>query len=55
MSHVKVLFGAAGFGSLPTETSQEFLDLLKKHDVNDLDTAYLYVRKGAASKIEDRS
>ena len=43
MSHVKVLFGTAYFGSLPTETSQEFLDLLKKYKVNDLDTAYRYV------------
>lgn len=42
-SHVKVLFGTAAFGSLPTESSQEFLDLLKKHNVKDLDTAYLYV------------
>ncbi|CAD6579997.1 MAG: hypothetical protein ASARMPREDX12_009430 [Alectoria sarmentosa] len=42
MSHVKVLFGTAAFGSLPTETSQEFLDILKKHNVKDLDTAFLY-------------
>lgn len=55
MSHVKVLFGAASFGSLPTETSQEFLDLLKKHNVKDLDTAYLYVSGRASWKIEDRS
>ena len=55
MSHVKVLFGTASFGSLPTETSQEFLDLLKKHNVKDLDTAHLYVRRGAISKIEHRS
>lgn len=44
MSHVKVLFGTASFGSLPTEASQEFLDLLKKHNVKDLDTANRYVR-----------
>ena len=43
MSHVKILFGTAGFGSLPTETGQEFLDLLKAHNVKDLDTAHLYV------------
>ena len=49
MSHVKVLFGTAYFGSLPTETSQEMLDLLKKYKVNDLDTAYRYVSKGAPS------
>lgn len=44
MSHVKVLFGTASFGSLPTEASQEFLDLLKKYNVKDLDTANRYVR-----------
>ena len=43
MSHVKVLFGTASFGSVPMETSQEFLDILKKHQVKDLDTAHLYV------------
>ena len=48
MSHVKILFGTAAFGSLPTETSQEFLDLLKRHNVKDLDTARRYVSKGAS-------
>ena len=43
MSHVKVLFGTAAFGSLPTEIGQDFLDILKKHNVKDLDTAHLYV------------
>ena len=47
MAHVKVLFGTASFGSLPTETSQEFLDILKKYKVKDLDTAHLYVSKGS--------
>lgn len=47
--YVKVLFGTAAFGSLPTETSQEFLDLLKKHNVKDLDTAHRYVSRGASS------
>ncbi|KAL9066643.1 MAG: hypothetical protein Q9161_007402, partial [Pseudevernia consocians] len=42
MSHMKVLFGTNYFGSLPTETSQEFLDILKKHNIKDIDTAPLY-------------
>ncbi|KAM0793921.1 NADP-dependent oxidoreductase domain-containing protein [Usnea florida] len=42
MSRVKVLFGTASFGSQPTETSQDFLDVLKKHKVKDLDTARTY-------------
>ena len=50
---MKVLFGTASFGRLPTERGQEFLDLLKKHNVKDLDTARLYVSKGASSKIKD--
>ena len=54
-SRVKILFGTAGFGNLPTETSQEFLDLLKKHNVKDLDTAYRYVSKGTSHKIQDSS
>ena len=55
MSVAKILFGTASFGSLPLEVSQEFLDLLKKHNVKDLDTAHLYVRKVASSMIEDGS
>lgn len=42
MSRVKVLFGTASFGSQPTEMSQDFLDVLKKHKVKDLDTARTY-------------
>ena len=55
MSHVKVLFGTASFGSLPTETGQEFLDLLKKYNVKNLDTVHGYVSKAASSKIQERS
>lgn len=55
MPHVKVLFGTAAFGSLPMETSQEFLDLLRKHNVKDLDTAHQYVSKGASSNIQEKS
>ena len=43
MSRVKVLFGTYFFGSLPKETSKEFLDILKAYNVKDLDTAYSYV------------
>ena len=43
MSHVKILFGTYFFGSIPKETSQEFFNILKAHDVKDLDTAYGYV------------
>ena len=49
-SHVKILFGTASFGKLPTESGQEFLDLLKKHNVKDLDTAHLYVSLGRVFK-----
>ena len=55
MSRVKVLFGTASFGSQPTETSQDFLDVLKKHKVKDLGTARIYVSMGGSSKAKSRS
>ena len=47
MSRVKILFGTYFFGSQSKEASQEFLNILKAHNVKDLDTAYRYVRPGA--------
>ena len=55
MPHVRVLFGTANFGFIPTETSQEFLDILDKYNVNDLDTAFLYVSRAAYSTLKVRS
>lgn len=43
MSRVKVLFGTYFFGSLPKETSKEFLNILNAYNVKDLDTAHSYV------------
>lgn len=43
MSHIKILFGTALWGPLPVETIQEFMDVLRRWDVRDLDTAHLYV------------
>lgn len=54
-SHVRVLFGTYSFGRWPSERGQEFLDLLKKHNIKDLDTAYLYVSKGTSLKTKDSS
>ena len=51
MPHVKVVFGTYWFGTLSTETRHEFLDLLKAHNVKDLDTAYQYVRSGSFQKL----
>ena len=45
---VKILFDTASFGFLPAETSQDFLDILKKHNVKNLDTSYLYVSGDAS-------
>ncbi|KAL2059052.1 hypothetical protein ABVK25_000344 [Lepraria finkii] len=42
MSRVKVIFGVAAWGSRPLETSQGYLDILKEHNVKDLDTAHIY-------------
>ena len=55
MSRVKIVFGTASFGQIPTETSQEFLDILKKHNVKDLDTAYRYVSNDASLVFKERS
>ena len=43
MSHVKMLFGTYFFGSTPKETIEEFFNILKAHNVKDLDTASGYV------------
>ena len=43
MSRVKILFGTYFLGSIPKETSHEFFNILKAHNVKDLDTAYRYV------------
>ncbi|KAI9761251.1 MAG: hypothetical protein M4579_001171 [Chaenotheca gracillima] len=40
---IRVLFGTAAAASWSPETTKEFFSLLKKHGVNDLDTAHLYV------------
>lgn len=39
---VKILFGTAAFGVLPAATNQEFLDVLIRNNVVDLDTAHIY-------------
>lgn len=44
MSRVKIIYGTAGWGSLPMETSQGYLDILRRYNVKDIDTAYRYVR-----------
>jgi aflatoxin B1 aldehyde reductase len=38
-----VVFGAAGMASLSTEDGKEILNILEKHNVNQLDTASVYV------------
>ncbi len=57
--NVKVIFGSATLGNIGKYTSgspesenkntgQEVLDILTKHNVKDLDTAYIYVRPGCS-------
>lgn len=41
---IKIIFGTAAFGALPAELNQEFLDILIRNNVVDLDTASAYVR-----------
>lgn len=42
-SKIKIIFGAAGFGGNPADLNKEYLDLLARYNVVDLDTASLYV------------
>lgn len=42
-SKIKVIFGAAAFGRNSVDKNQEFLNLLARYKVVDLDTAFLYV------------
>lgn len=42
-SKIKIIFGGASFGSNPVDVNQEFLNLLARYKVVDLDTAALYV------------
>jgi aflatoxin B1 aldehyde reductase len=38
-----IVFGTAGIASFSTETAKEMLSILEKHNVNQLDTASVYV------------
>jgi hypothetical protein len=40
---VKIIFGAGGFGRHGKDGSAQFLEILEKHNIKDLDTAALYV------------
>ena len=39
-----IVFGTAGISSLDTQTAQGIISVLEKHNVKELDTAYVYVR-----------
>ena len=44
-SPIKIIFGsAAPWSFLPLEKAGEFLPVLEKHNVKDIDTAHIYVR-----------
>jgi hypothetical protein len=42
---VKIIWGGGGMGRYPLETGQQYLEILEKNGINDIDTAYVYVRK----------
>jgi len=43
---IKLIFGtAAPWSFLPLEKAGEFLPVLEKHNIKDLDTAHIYVRR----------
>lgn len=39
-----IVFGTAGISSFDTETAKGIISVLEKHNVKELDTAFLYVR-----------
>lgn len=41
--NIKIIFGAAPFGGWTAEQNQGYLDILTRHNVVDIDTAYIYV------------
>jgi len=41
----KISFGTAGAFHLSTEVLNDMLDMLEKHDVKEIDTAYVYGSK----------
>ena len=40
---IKIILGTAGFGRNPADVNQEYLDVLARYDIVDLDTASSYV------------
>jgi hypothetical protein len=40
---VKIIWGAGGLGPYPLETGKQYLEILEKYDVKDIDTAFIYV------------
>ncbi|KAL3421890.1 aldehyde reductase [Phlyctema vagabunda] len=49
-SHPKIIYGTAGIAAFSPETRQEFEDILVKHNVKDLDTAYIYTNSEVTLK-----
>jgi hypothetical protein len=46
-----IVFGTAGISSLDTETAKGIVSVLEKHNVKELDTAYVYVRYSKLQQI----
>jgi aflatoxin B1 aldehyde reductase len=48
-----IVFGTAGISSLDTEAAKGIVSVLEKHNVKELDTAYVYVRYPNCSRYWD--
>jgi hypothetical protein len=46
-----IVFGAAGASAWSSEQTTEFLQILEKHNVKELDTAYIYVSQTSHCRI----
>jgi hypothetical protein len=40
---VKIIWGGGGMGRYPLEQGQQYLEILEKYKVKDIDTAFSYV------------
>ena len=54
MCHLKIIFGTALQGKMPFEEMQDYLDILNKRGIRDIDTAHRYVSQKADHTIRWR-
>lgn len=51
----KIIYGTASIAMLGNKTALDMFNILEKHNVKDLDTAYLYVQGSNFTRCLDNS